>query len=274
MKFEYKDYKASAALLKEKLGSFKPEVLMVLGSGLGFMGDLVENPIYVNYKSISNLRVSTAPGHKGRFIFGTLCGKNVCVMQGRMHTYEGYSLEEVAYPVRVARLIGAKSMIVTNAAGAINKDFKPGDLMLITDHIKMCLDSPLTGQNVREFGDRFPDMSNVYSERLRYIARTSADSMGIELHEGVYIFFPGPQFETPAEIRAARLLGADASGMSTVPEAIVANQCGMEILGITLCTNMAAGILDKPLSGEEVNEMAEQSSAKFSALIEEILRRM
>ena len=274
MSYEYKDYVKSAEVVKERLNGFQPEVLMIMGSGLGFMGDLVEDPIYVDYKDIPNFRVSTAPGHKGRFVFGMLYGKKVAVMQGRMHTYEGYSLQDAVYPVRVAKLLGINKMIVTNAAGAINTAFKAGDIMLITDHIKLALSSPLTGENVAEFGTRFPDMSEVYSRELQEKARDAAKALDLDLKEGVYMFFPGPQFETPAEIRAARVLGADAAGMSTVPEAIAANHCGMKIIGLTLCSNMAAGVLNKPLSGEEVNEAAEASAPKFSSLVAEILKRI
>lgn len=274
MTYEYKDYVKSAEYLKERLDGFEPEILMVLGSGLGFMGDIVELPIFVDYKDIPNFKVSTAPGHKGRFVFGMLCGKKVAVMQGRMHTYEGYSLEEVVYPIRVLRLLGLKTLILTNAAGAINTEFNVGDIMLITDHIKFFLSSPLTGPNLEQFGTRFPDMSSVYTKSLQEKARTAAEKQNITLREGTYIFFPGPQFETPAEIRAARVLGADAVGMSTVPEAIAAAHCGYDVLGFTLCANMAAGVLDQPLSGDEVNEAAEVSAPRFSALIKGVLEEM
>ena len=274
MAYEYSDYVKSAEFIKEKLDGFEPEVLMIMGSGLGFMGDMVEDPIYVGYKYIPNFRVSTAPGHAGRFVFGNLFGKKVALMQGRVHTYEGYGLQDVVYPVRVAKLLGINKMIVTNAAGAVNTSFSPGDIMLIKDHIKLSLASPLMGPNVEEFGTRFPDMSNVYCKEFQQIARDAAKALGQELREGVYMFFSGPQFETPAEIRAARVLGADAAGMSTVPEAIAANHCGMKILGLSLCSNMAAGVLDQPLSGEEVNIAAENAAPKFSALICEILKRM
>jgi purine-nucleoside phosphorylase len=274
MSYEYKDYLGSAGVIKDRIKNFKPEVLMVLGSGLGFMADYVENPKYVGYKSIPNFKVSTAPGHRGRLVFGELFGKKVMLMQGRFHTYEGYSIVDVAYPVRVAKLLGVKTMIVTNAAGAVNTNFNAGDIMLITDHIKLFMSSPLTGPNIEQFGERFPDMSRVYDRDLQEIARQAAIDLGIELREGVYMFFPGPQFETPAEVMAARILGADAVGMSTVPEAIAANQCGIKTLGLTLCSNMAAGVLGKPLSGEEVNEAAEASAPKFSSLVAEILKRI
>lgn len=274
MNFTFSDYQESADFLRGKLNGFVPEALLVLGSGLGFLGDTVENPVFVDYGTIPHFRASTAPGHKGRFVFGTLRGKRVAVMQGRMHCYEGYSMEEAAYAVRVLRLLGADKLIVTNAAGAVNTDYTAGDLMLITDHIKLFDFGPLRGPNVAEFGTRFPDMSTAYAPRLQALARDVAAQQNITLREGVYMYFPGPQFETPAEIRAARVLGADAVGMSTVPEVIVANHCGYEILGVTLCANMAAGVLPQPLSGEEVNEMAEASAPRFSALILGCLEKM
>ena len=265
--FTFADYQESADYLRTRLAGFAPEVLLVLGSGLGFLGEQVERPVYVRYADIPHFHASTAPGHEGRFVFGKLCGRRVAVMQGRMHCYEGYTMEDAAYAVRVIRLLGAKTMIVTNAAGAVNTDYQAGDLMLISDHIKLFDFGPLWGPNIPEFGTRFPDMSTVYSPRLRELAKEVAREQALTLQEGVYMYFPGPQFETPAEVRAARILGADAVGMSTVPEAIAAAHCGYEILGVTLCANMAAGVLAQPLCGEEVNEMAAQSAPRFSALI-------
>ena len=270
----YQEYCASAEYLRGRLGGFVPEVLMILGSGLGFLGDEVEHPTCVDYGDIPYFKHSTAPGHKGRFVFGTLSGKKVAIMQGRMHTYEGYTMEEVAYAVRVIRLLGADKMIVTNAAGAICDDFAAGDIMMITDHIKFFASSPLTGPNLSEFGPRFPDMTRAYDPDMQQIARGCAAELGMTLREGVYMFFPGPQFETPAEIRAARILGADAAGMSTVPEVIAAAHCGMRTLGFTLCANMAAGILPQPLSEEEVLEAAEAAREPFSALVRACLAKL
>ena len=272
--FTYDDYCESADMIASHLGDFRPEVLLVLGSGLGFLGDRVEARTCVSYADIPHFRASTAPGHEGRFVFGELRGKRVAVMQGRMHCYEGYTMEDAAYACRVIRLLGAKTMIVTNAAGAVNTEYSAGDLMLISDHIKLFDFGPLWGPNIDEFGTRFPDMSSVYSPRLRELAKEVAREQDLTLREGVYMYFPGPQFETPAEVRAARVLGADAVGMSTVPEAIAAAHCGYEILGVTLCANMAAGVLPQPLSGEEVNEMAEQSAPHFSSLILGCLERL
>ncbi len=272
--FTFADYQESADYLRVQLAGFAPEALLVLGSGLGFLGEQVESPVYVRYGDIPHFHASTAPGHEGRFVFGTLRGRRVAVMQGRMHCYEGYTMEDAAYAVRVIRLLGAKTMIVTNAAGAVNTEYSAGDLMLISDHIKLFDFGPLWGPNIEEFGTRFPDMSNVYTPRLRALAKEVAQAQGLALREGVYMYFPGPQFETPAEVRAARVLGADAVGMSTAPEAIAAAHCGYEILGVTLCANMAAGVLAQPLCGEEVNEMAEQSAPRFSALILGCLERL
>ena len=246
MQYAFSDYQRSADAIRAKIGSFQPQVAMILGSGLGYLGDIVGNPIVVPYGEIPNFKVSTAPGHKGQLVFGTLEGKNVAVMQGRMHHYEGYSYEEVSYAVRVLRLLGCSTLIVTNAAGCINKDWKAGDLMLIADHMKFFMESP----------------------------RQTAAELGIGLREGVYMYFPGPQYETPAEIRAARVLGADAAGMSTAPEVITAGHCGMQVLGFTLLSNMAAGILDQPLSEQEVLDAAAAAREKFSGLVRACLRRL
>jgi len=270
----YAQYQESARVLEARLGGFRPRVLLILGSGLGFLGDAVESPVVVPYADVPHMRRSTAPDHKGQFVFGRLSGQNAAVMQGRLHTYEGWSMEEAAYPVRLARLLGAETLVVTNAAGAVNTAFTPGDIMLITDHIKLFAGSPLTGPNIEAFGPRFPDMSHVYTPALQDLARQSAGELGLTLRQGVYMYFPGPQFETPAEVRTARLLGADAVGMSTVPEAIAAAHCGMQVLGFTLCTNMAAGVMQQPLSGLEVLEAAEAAAPRFSALVKACLERI
>ena len=247
------------------------EVYRILGSGLGSLGDQVEQPLVVPYAQVPHMKRSTAPDHKGQFVFGRLSGRNVAVMQGRLHTYEGWSFADVSYPVRVLRLLGAKTLLVTNAAGAVNTAFSAGDIMMITDH-KLFGVSPLCGANLDEFGPRFPDVSAVYTPALRKAAREAAQALEIPLREGVYMYFPGPQFETPAEVRMARILGADAVGM--VPETIVAAHCGMQVLGFTLCTNMAAGVLDQPLSGEEVLEAAEAARPRFTSLVKACLERV
>ena len=274
MEFAMEQYRESAAYLRTQLKGFVPKIAMVLGSGLGGLGDEVENPIVVSYRDMPHFKASAAPGHKGQLVFGTLEGRNVAVMQGRMHHYEGYSYEEVTYAVRVLRLLGCEVLIVTNAAGCVNTDWNAGDLMLITDHIKMFSESPLRGENLPEFGVRFPDASRLYTPRLQQLARETAAELSIPLREGVYFYCYGPQYETPAEIRAARVLGGDAVGMSTAPEVIVAGHCGMEVLGITLLSNMAAGILDQPLSEQEVLDAAEAAREKFTGLIRACLRKM
>lgn len=272
--YTYEQYRESAEALRARLGSFAPKVLLILGSGLGALGDQVEDPIVVPYAEVPHMKRSTAPDHKGQFVFGRLSGKDVAVMQGRLHTYEGWSFADVSYPVRVLRLLGAEALIVTNAAGAVNREFDVGDIMLITDHIKLFGVSPLCGPNIDEFGPRFPDMSHVYTPVLREAARKAAENLDIRLREGVYMYFPGPQYETPAEVRLARTLGADAVGMSTVPEAITAAHCGMNVLGFTLCTNMAAGVLDQPLSGEEVIAAGQAAGPKFTALVKACLEQI
>ena len=272
--YTYQQYQESARALEEKLQGFRPQVLLILGSGLGALAEEVECPVAVPYDQVPHMKHSTAPGHKGQFLFGRLAGRDVAVMQGRLHTYEGWSFADAGYPVRVLRLLGARTLVVTNAAGAVNTGFAAGDIMLITDHIKLFGVSPLCGPNVEEFGPRFPDMSHVYTPALQQVARETARAQGLPLREGVYMFFPGPQYETPAEVRAARLLGADAVGMSTVPEAITAAHCGLEVLGFTLCTNMAAGVLEQPLSGEEVIAAGEAAGPRFTALVKGCLERM
>ncbi len=274
MSIPFVQYQESADFIRARLGGFVPKVAMILGSGLGFLGDVVEDPIRVPYGEIPHFKVSTAPGHKGQLVFGTLRGQKVAVMQGRMHHYEGYSYEEVAYAVRVLRLLGCDTLIVTNAAGGVNLDFKAGDLMLITDQIKIFMESPLRGENLPEFGPRFPDSTHLYTPALQELARKAAADLGIELKEGVYMYFPGPQYETPAEVRFARIAGADAVGMSTAPEVITAGHCGMQVLGFTLVSNLAAGILDQPLSEQEVLDAAEACKDKFSRLVLECLGRL
>ena len=274
MEFTYAQYRESADAVRTLIGDFTPDVAMILGSGLGYLGDEVENAVAVPYGQIPHFRASTAPGHKGQLVFGTLAGRKVAVMQGRMHHYEGYSYEEVSYAVRVLRLLGCSTLVVTNAAGCVNLDWKAGDLMLITDQIKIFMESPLRGPNIPEFGPRFPDSSSLYTPALREVARQAAASLGIPLREGVYMYFPGPQYETPAEVRFARIAGADAVGMSTAPEVIVAGHCGMQVLGCTLLSNMGAGILDQPLSEEEVLEAAAACRDKFSRLVLACLKQI
>ena len=267
MTYTMEQYEESAQAIRARLKGFVPKVAMVLGSGLGFLGDQVEDPVAIDYHDIPHFKTSTAPGHKGRLVCGMLDGQRVAVMQGRMHHYEGYSYEEVSYAVRVLRLLGCDTLVVTNAAGCVRQDWHAGELMLITDQIKMFSPSPLRGENLPQFGPRFPDASHLYSPRLQQLARDAARELGLTLREGIYFYCYGPQYETPAEIRAARILGGDAVGMSTAPEVITAGHCGMEVLGFTLVSNMAAGVLPKKLSEEEVLEAAAAARDRFSSLV-------
>ena len=244
-----------------------PRVILVLGSGLGVLADEIENACVLPYGDIPHFPVSTAPGHAGRLVAGRLAGKDVLVMQGRFHYYEGYGLERIAFPLRVFKAMGAETLFLTNAAGGVNETFAPGDLMLITDHINLNGANPCVGANDDAIGPRFFDMSKAYDPGLRAAARAAAAEIGVGLREGVYMWFTGPSFETPAEIRAARALGADAVGMSTVPETIAAVHCGLKVLGVSCITNLAAGISKKPITTEEVLEISEREKPRFSAFV-------
>ena len=270
MEYTYEYFQKRADYLKERV-PFTPELAIVLGSCLGPFAQEIENPISIDYRDIPNFLVSTAPSHAGKLIFGTVCGKQVVCMSGRFHSYEGYDFEQLVIPVRVMKLLGVEKLILTNAAGAVNTGYRPGDIMLITDHIKLNGASPLRGPNIEEFGPRFFDMTKAYDPALRKLALDCAEGIDLRVHEGVYMFFPGPQFETPAEIRAARILGADAVGMSTVTEVLTAAHCGLPTLAVSVMTNMAAGILDRPLSGEEVDETGKTIETRFSAYMKKIV---
>lgn len=274
MRYTFQDYQTAAKAIEDRLQGFTPEIAMVLGSGLGDMAELAENPIVIPYGEIPGFSVSTAPGHKGQLVFGTLEGKAVAVMQGRLHAYEGYSFEEVCFPLRVLYLLGAKKLVITNASGGVNLDFRVGDICLITDHIKFFMDSPLRGQNIPEFGPRFPDATHLYTPRLQDVARKVAREQALPLVEGVYMYFPGPSYETPAEIRAIRALGGDLVGMSTVPEVLAAGHAGMEVLGFSLVSNAAAGITGAALSEQEVLDAAAAAKERFSRLIRGCVRDM
>lgn len=245
---------------------FKPEIGIVLGSGLGDLADEYSE-ISIPYHKIPHFAKSTIEGHKGNLVFATIGNRKVVMMQGRIHYYEGHSMQEVTYPIKVMKELGVKTIILTNAAGAINKSFRPGDLMVITDHINLMGANPLAGPNDENFGTRFPDMSEVYNKNLIKIADAAGRILKIDLKHGVYVASSGPSYETPAEIKMARIIGADAAGMSTVPEAIVANYCGIKVLGISCITNYASGVSSKKLSHEEVIETAEKVKAKFKELI-------
>ncbi|MCF8008759.1 MAG: purine-nucleoside phosphorylase [Halanaerobiales bacterium] len=259
--------------IKRKI-DIKPDTGLILGSGLGVLAEEIENSIYIKYEDIPNFPVSTVEGHAGQFVIGNLEEKKVIAMQGRFHYYEGYSIKEVILPIRVFYKLGVKNLIVTNAAGGINRNFKPGNFMIIKDHINLLGENPLIGENLKEFGPRFPDMSEVYNKDLIKLAEEVALEYKIKTKKGVYVALSGPSYETPAEIRHLRSIGADAVGMSTVPETITANQMGINILGISCITNMAAGVLPKPLNHKEVMEIAEQVKPKFSKLIKGVLKKM
>lgn len=249
----------------------KPAIGVVLGSGLGAFSQELQNPTIISYQDIPNFPVSTVPGHAGKLCFGTLNNKNLVVMSGRFHYYEGYPMSKVVFGTRVLAKLGIQTMIVTNAAGAINKSFHPGDLMIMDDHINLMGTNPLIGTNIDEFGTRFPDMSTAYTPALRDIAHKAAQKLHMLVQKGVYIAITGPSFETPAEIRMMRILGADAVGMSTVPEVIAARHLGLKILGISCLTNMAAGILNQPLTHEETYQTAASAQYKFISLLKEII---
>lgn len=262
-----------AAAIKELIAT-QPKIAIVLGSGLGGLVNSVSDPKCISYSQFQTLPVSTAPSHKGRFVFGKLGDKDVVLMDGRVHLYEGYTPQQIVAPIRLLRAIGVETIILTNAAGGINRGYDIGDFMLIEDHISMFVPSPLIGPNDDTVGTRFPDMSNAYDKELRRIAIQAGMRCGIDLKRGVYAQLTGPQFESPAEIKALSTLGADAVGMSTVIEAIAANHCGMRVAGISMIANMACGILDKPLSGEDINLAAEKSAHQFQILITEIVNNI
>lgn len=249
-----------------------PEIGIILGSGLGGLADEIENGVVIPYEDIPFFSKSDAVGHANELVIGNLEGKTVVAMKGRYHFYEGYSLDEVTFPVRVMKALGIEKLIVTNACGAVNTDFNPGELMLITDHLNLVGINPLIGKNNDDLGTRFPDVSEVYNREMRNTALQVARENDITLREGVYGWWSGPVYETPAEIRMIRILGADAIGMSTVPEAVVAIHSGIKVLGISCLTNMACGILDEPLSHKDVIEVAAKSRNSFVHLIKNVLK--
>lgn len=253
--------------------SFVPDIALILGSGLGDYADTIKQEAVLEYKDIEGFPVSTVAGHKGRFVFGYVGDVKVVVMQGRVHYYEGYSMEDVVLPVRLMKLMGAKVLFLTNASGGVNFDYSAGDFMLISDQICMA-PSPLIGENLDELGPRFPDMSNIYDRELRKTVRETAASLGIKLQEGVYIQLTGSNYESPAEIRMVRTLGADAVGMSTACEAIAANHCGLKTVGISCVSNLACGMTDKPLSHAEVQETADKAAPLFRRLVTESIKNI
>ena len=261
---------AAASFILARI-SARPTVGMVLGSGLGDFANTLEDPAVIPFSQIPNFPTPTVPGHSGALIFGRKQGKDVVVLQGRVHYYEGLSQQELTLPVRVLAAIGVRQLILTNACGGVNLAFRPGDLMLITDHINFSGSNPLIGPNLDSFGPRFPDCSDIYTSSLRSAIREKAAKNGISLREGVYAMYSGPNYETPAEIRMFRILGADVVGMSTVPEALVACQSGLQVVGISCITNMAAGVLPQKLSHAEVIEVADRVHDKFQNLLDLVL---
>ena len=270
---QYERLQKCYEIYKEKI-HFEPRVALVLGSGLGDYADQIDTRAVLEYREIPGFPISTVPGHKGRFVFGYVDTVPVVIMQGRVHYYEGYPMSDVVLPTRLMGLLGAKKLLLTNAAGGANPSFHPGDLMMITDHITTAVPSPLIGPNIDELGTRFPDMSEVYSRSLQDVIRKCAAECGIELKEGVYVQFTGPNYETPAEIRLAQRWGGDAVGMSTACEAMAARHMGMEVCGISCITNMAAGISKEALNHEEVQETADRIAESFQKLVEKVVVNM
>ena len=267
----YEKLTTCLASVREKT-DFVPETAIVLGSGLGDYAEQIKIETTIDYKDIKGFPISTVPGHKGRFVFGYVDSVSVVIMQGRVHYYEGYPITDVVLPTRLMGMMGAKKLILTNAAGGLNTDFNPGDFMLISDHIATAIPSPLIGANIDELGERFPDMSEVYSCRMREIVKEKADKLGIKLREGVYVQLTGPQYETPAEVRMCKIFGGDAVGMSTACEALAARHMGLEVCGISCITNLAAGLSDKKLNHKEVQETADRVAKQFTELITAVVR--
>ncbi len=269
----YDNFKKSADYVLGKI-DYNPEVAIILGSCLGGLAEEIKNPTIINYEDIPNFLLSTVSSHAGKLILGDLAGKKVVCMSGRFHYYEGYEFEQLTVPIRLFKLLGVKASILTNAAGAINTEFKQGDVMIIKDHIKLMGASPLRGVNIPEFGERFFDVCDMYTKKLREIALNCAENSTLSVHEGVYFYATGPQFETPAEIRAMRILGADAVGMSTVTEALTAAHCSMPLLAMSLITNMAAGVLNQAITVEEVDDTAEISKQAMKKYISDIVSKL
>ena len=273
MSKEYERLKEAEKVIRE-ITDFVPEVALVLGSGLGNYAEQMEVVKRIPYTEIKGFPVSTVEGHDGCYIFGYVNQVPVVAMKGRVHYYEGYTMEDVCLPIRLMGLLGAKKLILTNAAGGVNESFNAGDFMIITDHISAFVPSPLVGKNIEELGTRFPDMSEVYSKELSEKAREAAKEAGINIHEGVYFQFSGPNFETPQEVRMIRTLGGDATGMSTACEAIAAKHMGLEICGISCISNMAAGVQNMPLRHGEVQETTDRVSGQFQKIITGLISKI
>ncbi|MDR0804699.1 MAG: purine-nucleoside phosphorylase [Oscillospiraceae bacterium] len=265
-------YNSFRTVTKGKLDNFTPRVGIVLGSGLGALADECDTVATVNYNEIDGFPVSTAPGHKGRFVFANIGDTPVVFMQGRVHYYEGYPITDVVLPIRLIKLMGAEYLLLTNASGSVNPDYKAGDFMIISDHIMNFVPSPLVGANIDNIGVRFPDMSEIYRAELRANIRAAAAKIGVTPREGVYIQLTGPNYETPAEVRMCRILGADAVGMSTAAEAVAANHVGLKVAGISCVCNLGSGLSPTPLSGEEVIAAGEKAAPLFKALVRESIQ--
>lgn len=265
--------KESVEYIKSKI-KCTPSIGLILGSGLGDIAEEVEDATYINYKDVPHMPVSKVIGHKGRFVIGKISGKDVIMMQGRFHYYEGHNPEIIGLPIYIMKLLGVNDIVITNAAGGVNTTFNAGDLMIISDQINGAGVNPLIGENNDDLGPRFPDMSKIYNDRLIEITENCGEKLNLELKKGVYYMTSGPCYETPAEIKMIRILGGDAVGMSTAPEAMAANYCGMNVLGISCITNMAAGVLDQPLNHEEVIETSNNVKKDFIALIKEIIKEV
>ena len=271
--YTHDEYREAADYLQSRI-TIVPEVLIVLGSGMGALADELEGRVVLPYNEIPHFKSSTAPGHAGRLIAGRMAGKNVLCMQGRLHIYEGYSPAEASFPIRVASMLGATRLVITCACGGINKEYKVGDLVVLSDYINLTRPSPLVGMDISGFDTRFVDMSYAFDREYMTIAKAKAAELGISLASGVYFYMIGPQFETPAEIKAARILGGDLVGMSVVHEVVMARRLGMRVAGFGLVTNMAAGILDAPLMEEEIFTEGKRARERFSGLLRLFVRDM
>ena len=273
MEYTYEYFQQSADFVRGRIG-FDPEIGLILGSGCDPLARAIEEGIEIPYAEIPNFLRSTVSTHAGKLICGTLAGKKVVCMSGRFHSYEGYDFEQLTAPVRLFKCLGCRAVVLTNAAGGVNESYRPGDIMIIADQIKLMGSSPLRGKNVDEFGPRFFDVQQMYTPALRELAKKCAEGSGLTVHEGTYFFMPGPQFETPAEIRAIRTLGGDAVGMSTVTEALTAAHCGLPCLGFSVITNLAAGMSKQPLTNEEVNEVGHIVADRFSIYLKKVVEAM
>lgn len=270
--FIYEQYQESAKYIKNKIGNLNPKIAIILGSGLGVLSEEFEEKLVINYSEIPNFPISTVEGHAGELIIGKLNGIEVIAMNGRFHYYEGYDLKETTFPIRVFKLLGIEKLILTNASGGINTNYKAGDFMVINDYLSFFAESVLRGKNLNEFGERFTDMSETFDKTLSAKLKDVIKKHTGRVQEGVYAYMKGPTFETPAEIRALRILGADAVGLSTVPEAIVAHHCNIKTVAVSCITNMAAGVLDEILSYDDVKQTAERVKIKFKEIIKEYVK--